>query len=53
MFKKGGSSSRQKNVGCFSQHVLREYRKTPRHRGFTLKPIERPYVSLKNGARDF
>ena len=60
MFKRGDSSNRQKN-GCFSQYVLRqnvkwflsEYRKTLPRRGSVIKSIEKRYIPLKNGAKDF
>ena len=61
MFEQGDSSSRQKNNGCFSQQILRQnvgwflsqHRKAIPRRGFILEPIERPYVPLKSGTRDF
>ena len=57
----GDSLGRQKNYGCFFQQILRQnvrwffssHRKTLPSKGFFLKPIERPYVPLKNGSSDF
>ena len=56
MFKQGDSSSRRKMDGCLFQQILRQnviwflsyHWKTLPRRGFTLKSIERLYVSLKN-----
>ena len=54
MFKHGDSSSRQKIDGCFFQKIQNVIWflsfSLPR-RDFTLKPIKRPYVPLKNSTR--
>ena len=61
VFKKGGSSSREKRHGCFLQQILRHnvrcfwsyHRKAIPGRGFISNPIVRPYAPLKNGTRNF
>ena len=59
MHKQGDVLNRQKMDGCFFQQVLSQnvrwflslHREVlPR---FILNSIERPYVPLKNGTRDF
>ena len=69
MFKQGVSLSRQKNDGCFFhgkmwnikeavvpvKSVFLKISENPQdfRRVFILKPVERPYVPLKNVTRDF